>query len=121
MEYFKCHSGELYYVFGSVLYNNNPLRDDLDIPMSQLTVDTWASFARTFDPTPASAYLRARAFSNTTLALALAGEAWPSVEPARQRLRLMQWPPVTERFGIYDGQDECRAVGFGIDYYERTE
>ena len=117
MEYFKCHSGELYYVFGTIVFNGLPLRDELDIPMSQLTVDTWTAFARTYDPNPDPAYLKARGFTNTTAAIA-SSSRWTPVTESDLSLRLMQYPSVQEPFGIYDGQAECQALGFPIDYYE---
>ncbi|KAJ6005510.1 hypothetical protein N7451_003454, partial [Penicillium sp. IBT 35674x] len=60
MEYFKCHSGELYYVFGNILRVGLPLRDDYDLPFEQYVLDSWASFARSADPTPDSQFLKAR-------------------------------------------------------------
>ena len=117
-EYFKCHSGELYYVFGSLLFNGLPPRDDFDIPMSQFTLDTWSSFARTHNPTPDLRFLQARGFTNTTTEI-LRSLPWEQVGDGRRRLRLMQYPSLEEPFGIYDGQVECEDLGFGIGYYER--
>jgi len=117
-EYFKCHSGELYYVFGTLAFNGLPPRDEYDIPMGQFAVDTWASFARTYDPTPSLGYLQARGFTNTTAEIALSGSPWRPVAEDRLELRLMQYPSVEEGFGIYDGQAECQALGYPIDYYE---
>lgn len=118
-EYFKCHSGELYYVFGTVLFNGLPPRDQYDIPMSQFTVDTWSAFARTYNPTPDLAYLEARGFTNTTAELAKSGQAWtPVIAGQPLTLRMMEYPSAQEPFAIYDGQVECRALDFPIDYYE---
>lgn len=117
-EYFKCHSGDLYYVFGTILFNGQPLRDDNDIPMSQFTVDTWSAFARTYDPNPDPAYLEARGFANTTAELQRSGSKWMPVTSDSLTLRLLEYPSSQESFGIYDGQAECRALGFGIDYFE---
>ncbi|KAK3115632.1 hypothetical protein LTR53_004839 [Teratosphaeriaceae sp. CCFEE 6253] len=117
-EYFKCHSGELYYVFGTLAFNGLPARDEYDIPMSQFTVDTWSSFARTYDPNPDLAYLRARGFPNTTAEIERSGSRWTPVTEGDLTLRLMQYPSVEEDFGIYDGRAECQALGFPINYYE---
>jgi hypothetical protein len=108
----------LYYVFGSLLFNGLPPRDEFDIPMSQFTVDTWSSFARTHDPTPDLRFLQARGFTNTTTEI-LRSLPWEQVSDGQRRLRLMQYPSLEEPFGIYDGQVECEALGFGIDYYEK--
>ena len=117
-EYFKCHSGELYYVFGNIVFNGLPLRDQYDVPMEQFTVDTWSAFARTFNPNPDLAYLEARGFTNTTMEIRKSGSPWTPVTTDSLALRLMEYPSMQEPFGIYDGQTECRALGFGIDYYE---
>ncbi|KAK4554546.1 hypothetical protein LTR86_008400 [Recurvomyces mirabilis] len=117
-EYFKCHSGELYYVFGSVIFNGLPHRDDNDIPMSQFIVDTWSAFARTYNPTPEMAYLQARGFTNTTAELQRSGSTWRPVSEGGLTLRLLEYPSVEEPFSVYDGQPECVALGFPIDYYE---
>ena len=65
-EYFKCHSGELDYTFGTLPYLGLPDRDGLDVPMSQYIVDTWSSFARTYDPNPNVNWLDSRGFTNTS-------------------------------------------------------
>ena len=122
-DYFKCHSGELYYVFGTLAFNGLPPRDEFDIPMSQFAVDTWASFARTHNPTPQLGFLRARGFANTTAEIMRSGGAytWEPVRAGRElRLRLMQYPSVEESFHVYDGARECEALGFPIDYYEKN-
>lgn len=117
-EYFKCHSGELYYVFGTIVFNGLPLRDDNDIPMSQLIVDTWSAFARTYHPDPDPAYLQARDFTNTTAAIDQSGSRWTPATNDSLTLRLLQYPSVQEPFGVYDGQVECQALGFPLGYYE---
>jgi hypothetical protein len=117
-EYFKCHSGELYYVFGTLLFNGLPPRDDYDIPMSQFTVDTWSAFVRTYNPTPDPAFLQVRGFVNTTNEIARAATPWLSVGVDNLTLRLMQDPSVDEPFGIYGRRRECDALGFPRDYYE---
>jgi hypothetical protein len=118
-EYFKCHSGELYYVFGTLLFNGLPPRDQYDIPMSQFTVDTWAAFVRTYNPTPDPAFLAARGFTNTTAEIARSGEQWMPVEVGQPlTLRLMEYPSMEESFGIYGKRSECDVLGFPRDYYE---
>lgn len=86
--------------------------------MSQFTLDTWTSFARSYNPTPDAAYLLSRGFTNTTKEIAAAGSAWRPVGADDLTLRLMQYPSVQEGFGVYAGEGECEALGYGIDYYE---
>ena len=120
-EYFKCHSGELQYVFGGLGYTGQPDRDGLDIPMSQMTVDSWASFARTYDPNPDAAFLNARGFSNTTAEIALSGSRWDPIDTSdinNLQLRVFQWPTFQAPFDIFSSVEKCQAFGFGYDFYE---
>ncbi|GBE88738.1 hypothetical protein SCP_1401430 [Sparassis crispa] len=45
-EYFKCHTGELYFFFGT-LPSDRPYRDAEDLPFMQTALDAWTAFART--------------------------------------------------------------------------
>jgi hypothetical protein len=108
-------------VFGTLYFNGLPPRDENDIPMSQFIVDSWSAFARTYNPTPSAAFLSARGFSNTTTEIQHAGSTWQPVTEDNLTLRLLEYPSVEEPFSIYDGQAECRALGFGIDYYETEQ
>ncbi|TCD66116.1 hypothetical protein EIP91_001768 [Steccherinum ochraceum] len=81
-EYYKCHSGELYYVFGTIpALTDRPYRDALDLPFMQQMVDIWTSFARTFDPNPDVNFLKAKGFTET----------------AKQFTSQPKWDPVTKQ------------------------
>ncbi|WRT65285.1 uncharacterized protein IL334_002228 [Kwoniella shivajii] len=116
-EYFKCHSGELNYVFGTLSYLGLPDRDGYDIPMSQFVLDTWASFARTFNPNPDLQFLAARGFTNTT-SIAQASGYWSMVDPEEPRLRVMQYPGYETDFYVFSNDQRCNALGLPLDYYE---
>ncbi|KAK5167140.1 uncharacterized protein LTR77_007870 [Saxophila tyrrhenica] len=119
-EYFKCHSGELYYTFGTIAFVGLPPRDEQDIPMAQFAVDTWASFVRTYNPTPDPAFLAVRGFTNTSEEVARGGGQWEPVQAGKaMQLRLMEYPSAEEPFYVYGGKDECEQLGFPIDFYER--
>ncbi|KAH9941610.1 carboxylesterase from carbohydrate esterase [Epithele typhae] len=115
LEYFKCHSGELFYVFGS-LPADTPFRDEKDLPFMQRMVDIWASFARTFDPNPSTAFLEARGFTGTVAQLA----AEPAWEPATRAnlagrpMRELQFESVMLPFGQ---QEQCAFLGFPLDFF----
>jgi carboxylesterase type B len=110
-EYFKCHSGELYYAFGTILRQGLPLRDEHDLPFGQYVLDSWAAFARSFDPTPDTGFLRARGYVNTTR---LIGETGPWVSYRQEgQARLLQWPPSMKTLVELE---QCRALGFTLDY-----
>ncbi|KAK3079087.1 hypothetical protein LTS18_005774, partial [Coniosporium uncinatum] len=85
--------------------------------MSQFVLDSWTAFARMGNPNPDVRFLEARGFINTTRAVEASG-AWKAVGENDLTLRLMQYPPVQEGFGVYGGQEQCQALGFPIDYYE---
>ncbi|OBZ67858.1 Cholinesterase [Grifola frondosa] len=114
-EYFKCHSGELYYVFGN-LPADRPYRDDQDLPFMQQMTDVWTSFARTYDPNPDPQYLIARGYLN--VAQHLAGESkWLSVTASTIHttpVRQLQWESFMTTFGE---QEQCEFLGFPLTYY----
>ena len=118
LEYFKCHSGELSYTFGTLSYTGQPDRDGLDIPMSQFVLDTMASFARTYDPNPNLDWLNARGFTNTTTAAQLS-DAWAQVQADDPSLRVFQWPSFQAAFDIFSSTERCNALGLPLDYYEQ--
>ncbi|KAG9312339.1 Alpha/Beta hydrolase protein [Chiua virens] len=60
LPYFRCHSGELYYMFANLGQSALPFRDWNDLVLSQVVADSWTAFARTYDPNPSPAYLAAR-------------------------------------------------------------
>jgi hypothetical protein len=123
-EYFKCHSGELYYTFGTISYQGLPPRDENDIPMAQMTLDRWAAFARNHDPNPDMDFLAARGFTNTTAEVARSGK-WNKVgkndqgeDTAGETLRVLQWPSFESTFEFHSSHEQCAALGFPLDYYD---
>lgn len=115
-EYFKCHSGELYYVFGNILRMGYQFRDEYDLPFSQFVLDSWTSFARSYNPNPDLDLLKARRYGNTTLQLETAGQ-WTPVSVSSQGvdgMRQLQWP--SKQVGFRD-VEQCEALGWPIDYY----
>lgn len=113
--YSKCHSGDLVYVFGNIVFQNLPIRDEYDIPFSQYVLDSWTSFARTHDPNPDLAYLEAREYTNTSEAVRKAG-TWKPVQKGGGGLtkRLLQRESVDLPFGEVE---QCRVLGLPLDYY----
>jgi carboxylesterase type B len=111
-EYFKCHSGELFYVFGSFRRQGLPFRDEFDLPFGQYVLDSWASFARVARPTPDLAFLKARGYVNTTREI----EATGSWEPfgKESQLRLLRWPSGMRDL---DELEQCRALELPLDYF----
>jgi hypothetical protein len=105
LPFYKCHSGELYTVFGTVVRQGRPLRDANDVPFSQYIVDMWSAFARTGDPTPAAAFLEARGFV-----------AWDPVgEGNEEPLRVLD---VYVRNEAWREVEQCEVLGQGLDFWE---
>ncbi|CAG8099817.1 unnamed protein product [Penicillium olsonii] len=111
-EYFKCHSGELFYVFGSFRRQGLPFRDAFDLPFAQYVLDSWASFARNATPTPDSRFLKARGYNNTAYQIDTYGP-WKSFGDNGQ-MQVLQWP--SEMTGLAD-LEQCRELELPLDYY----
>lgn len=114
LPYFKCHSGDLYFEFGTLGQFSLPYRDALDLPFTQLVMDYWSAFIRTRDPNPDPAYLAARGYDATTKAIKEKGR-WNEATKTKSSLRRMDYP--SRQDGFVD-VDECRVLGLPLDYYE---
>lgn len=88
MEYFKCHAGDVIWPFG-VLLRVLPARDEIDVPFSQLNLNYWTSFVRTYDPNPDLDYLKARDYGSSIAQLKVAGK-WEEVKASKPRARWLQ-------------------------------
>lgn len=111
----RCHSGELFYVFSS-LPENLPYRDANDLPFTQLSVDAWTSFARTFNPNPDLAFLTARGFSDTA-ALFAAQSKWEPVTSSNihgSPLRQLEFPSSMTAF---KEQAQCAFFNYPLTYW----
>ena len=114
-EYYKCHSGDLFYVFGNIIRSELPQRDENDIPFSQFIVDSWTSFARTHNPNPDIDYLTARGYTNTINEIQMAG-VWEPLNTSQPSYRQLQWP--SAQMPLNEGP-QCQALGFSLDYYDK--
>ncbi|KAJ7463346.1 cholinesterase [Mycena latifolia] len=113
LPYFRCHSGELAYTFGTLGQGNLPFRDGHDLPFEQITVDIWTSFARTHDPNPDPALLAVRGYTATAEALGAWG-LWQDVK-SREPVRLLSWP---SRGSGWLERAQCTLLGFPLDFFE---
>ncbi|KAK8090143.1 hypothetical protein PG997_005104 [Apiospora hydei] len=112
-EYWKCHSGELDYVFGNLARQGLPLRDEHDLPFEQFVLDSFAAFARTHDPNPDLGFLRARGYAHTIRQMQMAGR-WAPATKGAMTTRTLQWPSHQRPFGELP---QCESLGLGLDYY----
>ncbi|KAI1104210.1 alpha/beta-hydrolase [Jackrogersella minutella] len=113
-EYLKCHSGELYYIFGNLARQDLPVRDEFDLPFEQFVLDSFSSFARSFDPNPDAEFLGARGYYNTLREIEHAGEWQPATPEGEMTMRTLQWPSFQ---GPFVEAKQCDYLGLGLDYY----
>lgn len=92
LPYLRCHSGDLLYVFGNAVREGLPLRDDADLPFMQLVLDSFVSFARSYDPNPDLTFLAARGYA-TTLRQVRSSARWQPSAAAGLTMRVLDWPP----------------------------
>lgn len=114
--YLRCHSGELYYVFGNLARQGLPVRDEGDLPFEQFVLDSFVAFIRTGDPNPDKRYLRARGYTGTLEQVERAGR-WVPSRKGRLVLRGLDWP--RSRDGGFRELEQCDGLGLGLDYYTR--
>jgi hypothetical protein len=114
LPYFRCHSGELYVIFGNIAFQGLPERDEYDLPFEQYTVDSFTSFVRTHDPNPDAGFLNARGYSNTSAALELAG-AWRPAKKGDLTMRIIDWPVSEDDFRE---EPQCNGIGVPLTYWQ---
>ncbi|KAJ5287618.1 carboxylesterase [Penicillium angulare] len=88
--YYRCHSSDLYEIFGTYYLFNLPVRVPEDIYYTNAVQDMWTSFARTGNPNVEKDYLKARGY-NTTLRF-FENWSWPQFEMWDQSAASIQWP-----------------------------
>jgi carboxylesterase type B len=113
LPYFKCHSGELYYVFGNLAFQGLPERDGKDLPFERFVLDSFASFARTGNPNPDRGFLEARGFNGTAEEIEKAGQ-WKPARKGELSMRVLDWP--SWQGGFREGS-QCEGLGLGLGYY----
>jgi carboxylesterase type B len=111
LPYYRCHSGDLYLVFGNFIREGRQPRDKDDVPFSQYIMDSWAAFGRTKNPNPALGFLGARGFANTT---AWITTPWKPVKASQPRLRVLDMKTGDAGFGELR---QCNVLDIPLDYY----
>ncbi|KAG8872849.1 hypothetical protein FRB97_007297 [Tulasnella sp. 331] len=117
LPYFQCHSGDLYYEFGTLDQFGYAIRDPNDVVMTQLVQDHWTSFVRTHDPNPTTDYLIARGYTETLQQIEKAGH-WNAVTSSSNTLRRLSIPSSQSPFLEVP---QCQLLGLPLDYYEPNE
>ncbi|PYH93417.1 carboxylesterase [Aspergillus ellipticus CBS 707.79] len=92
--YYRCHSSDLYEVFGTYYLFDQPIRVVEDIYYTNAVQDMWASFARTGNPNVDTEYLNIRGY-NTTLEF-FSNWSWPEYNTYSPVIANLQYPPLAE-------------------------
>ncbi|KAJ7352026.1 alpha/beta-hydrolase [Mycena albidolilacea] len=88
--YYRCHSGDLYEVFGTYHIFDQPIRNIRDIEYTTMIQDMWASFACIGNPNPPHAYLEARGYQSTLDILSR--WTWPQYTAGKPVVAMLQYP-----------------------------
>lgn len=114
LPYFRCHSGELYIIFGNIAFQGLPERDEYDLPFEQYALDSFTSFVRTHDPNPDEGFLIARGYSNTSSELEQAG-AWRPAKKGDLTMRALNWPSYEDAFRE---EPQCDGIELPWAYWQ---
>jgi hypothetical protein len=101
-------------MFGTLGQGSSPFRDWNDLVMTQVSVDMWTAFARTYDPNPSPAYLNVRGYTNTTVALRKGGRWGAVLSGSRAPLRRID-SPLWNSGWVEEAQ--CDLLGYPLDIY----
>jgi carboxylesterase type B len=116
LPYFKCHSGDLYFEFGSLAQFGFPFRDANDWAITKIVMDYWTSFVRTHDPNPDIGFLEARGYESTIEVVKETGH-WDSVTKTRNTLRRLN---VTPRQDGFLEVQQCEVLTLPLSFYETS-
>ncbi|KAK0622982.1 Alpha/Beta hydrolase protein [Immersiella caudata] len=110
LPYFRCHSGELYYVFGNIVRQGLPFRDEGDLMFSRMVVDLFSAFVREGDPNGGGGYNKARGYE-------VWEGGWGAVKGKEGRVRVLDWKEGGEDRGRMEGWrevEQCEGIGIGL-------
>lgn len=116
-QYYKCHSGDVPYVFGNIGYMHWADRDGKDILFSQIVTDMWTQFAWRGDPNPDEAYLEARGYTGTLDAVRGAGR-WDPVGTPEKKLG-MRVLDANMTDSDFKDVDQCADINLPLNYYDQ--
>ncbi|KAK2050722.1 carboxylesterase, partial [Colletotrichum somersetense] len=111
----RCHSGELLPVFGNIVRQGDPLRDEYDLPWEQYLLDAFTSFARTYDPNPEKGFLKARGSESTLRALEQS--PWEPAVKDEMKMKRIDWPVDGDMTRDFKDLEQCKFLGLPLDYY----
>ncbi|KAK4232043.1 putative cholinesterase [Podospora fimiseda] len=116
-EYLNCHSGELYYVFGTLTRQGLTDRDGHDISFGGYILDSFLGFIRTGNPDLLgknnNEWVKVRGYEKS---LELAGKKkWESSKKGKLGVRIFDWPE--SKMTGFRSLKECDKLGLGLESY----
>lgn len=112
----NCHTGEMLYVFGNVARRGLPFRDHNDVLFERYVLDTFSSFARTYNPNPDLEFLKARGYQSTLDILEKAGP-WKAATKEDMRIRILDLPGEGDMMQGFRDVEQCEWMGLPLDYF----
>jgi carboxylesterase type B len=103
--YYRCHSGDLYQVFGTYYIFDQPVRVEEDIYYTNAVQDIWTAFAKTGNPNPDKEYLKVRGYNST---LELFG-GFTFEQFSDNQVANLQWP--RPWYADLPDLEHCRLLG----------
>ncbi|KIK54217.1 hypothetical protein GYMLUDRAFT_915535 [Collybiopsis luxurians FD-317 M1] len=110
--YYRCHSGDLYEVFGTYYLFGQPIRIPQDVFYTALVQDLWIAFARTGNPNPDQDDLTARgpAYASTLRILRETKWVWEEYDNVTMRRASLDYPDLSILEGLPDAANGRCAV-----------
>ncbi|KIK54216.1 hypothetical protein GYMLUDRAFT_48881 [Collybiopsis luxurians FD-317 M1] len=110
--YYRCHSGDLYQVFGTYYLFDQPIRIPQDVFYTALVQDLWTAFARTGNPNPDQVDLAARgpAYESTLQILRQTQWVWEEYDNVTMRRASLDYPDLSILEGLPDAANGRCAV-----------
>ncbi|EED23401.1 carboxylesterase, putative [Talaromyces stipitatus ATCC 10500] len=110
--YYRCHSGDLYEVFGTYYIFDQPVRVEEDIYYTNAIQDIWTSFAKTGNPNPDKEYLIIRGYESSLEMFEGFGFEEYDAKKGRGLVNL-QWPRVW--YSDLPDREHCQLLGINPD------
>ena len=112
LPYFRLHSGDLPWVFGTF---TAPLREANDLYSVQLVSAYWAEFIKTGQPNPNTAYLmvRGQSYQKTLEAIQETGP-WEKVQGEDGPIKYLDYPA---RTGDFVDKPQCTWLNYSLNFY----
>ncbi|KAI6354090.1 hypothetical protein MCOR25_008759 [Pyricularia grisea] len=113
---FRCHTGEMLYVFGNVARRGLPFRDEGDLIFERYILNSFAAFARAYDPNPDVAFLEMRGYTSTLKVVNAMGP-WKPTLRGNMRIMALDLPGGANAMRGFKDMEQCEWLGVPPDYW----